>query len=175
MNPKRIRSAIFGLMLGLGLAVARADDAKIDNPLFVAWSKFDVGASSTVEGVVPAQGGPKILWVGTDTLKEKNADGVKVESTGQAGDEKEDPLLETIPAKVPADAAVKKGGEDVKAMGRTFKCTVWEISAVAMGSEGDLKFTCYICNDVPGGVVKTVMHTPGGKDYTYMLTVIKEK
>jgi hypothetical protein len=176
MNRKRIRLAAFGLVLCLALAGARANDIpKVDNPLFVAWSKFEPGAPSTVEGDLPARDGPKIHWSGTDTLKEKHADNVKVELVGQAGDQKDDPSIDTIPAKVAENAAIKKGEEDVKAMGRTFKCTVYEISAVAMGSDSDLKFTCCICNDVPGGVVKTVMHTPGGKDYTYVLTSMKEK
>jgi hypothetical protein len=176
MNTKRIGLAAFGLMLGLTFAAARADDApKIDNPLFVAWSKFDTGASATAEGDITTPDGQKMHVTGTDTLKEKNADNVKIDSVGQVGDHKDDPKTDTIPAKIAPDAAVKKGEEDVKVMDKTYKCTVYEMTAAAMGDEGDMKATCYISNEVPGGVVKAVLHAPDGKDYTFVLTSVKEK
>jgi hypothetical protein len=181
MSAKRIGTAVFGLVLGLGFAGVRADDpapAKVDNPLFTAWSKCEVGATMTLEADVESPDGQKVHITITDTLKEKTADGVKIESVSQHGEQKEEPKTATFPAKLDAADAKKTGDEDVKAMDKTFKCKVYDVTFAAVGGEGDMKdltMTIDVNDDVPGGIVKAVFHAPDGKEIPFTVTAYKAK
>jgi hypothetical protein len=88
MVSKRMTAAVLGLMVGPGSAGVRADDApaNVDNPIFVAWSKFDVDVTVSYRGELPRLEGKPMALTHTDTLKEKNADNVKVESVSVCGD-----------------------------------------------------------------------------------------
>jgi hypothetical protein len=174
MMTKRIGLAAFGLMLGLSFTAARADDAKVENPMCTAWNKCDAGTSVTMEADFDPGNGQKVHMTGTDTLKEKTADGVKVDSVADvAGDKHED--SHTYPAKVDAADCTDTGKtEDVKAMDKTFKCKVYEMSGACVGQPGETKATVYMSDEMPGGAVKVVLHL-GDKEIVMMVTGTKNK
>jgi hypothetical protein len=160
--------SIIGFVTAIGLADDKTD--KIDNPLYSAWSNFQPNASATYEGDVESSNGEKSHVKTSITLIERTADGMKIQASVGDGNSAAKSDSKSIPAKVAAGDARHLRDEDVTAMGKNFKCKVFEIKSAAAGEEGDDTATVYLSDDVPGGMVKMVFHTQGEKDQTLLLT-----
>jgi hypothetical protein len=75
------------------------------------------------------------------------------------------PVEEQISAQ--SDETLQPAGTaDVTAMGRSFRCRVFEGTAGLGPCSGDGPFTIYFCDEVPGGIVKYVGDGPGGDPMT---------
>jgi hypothetical protein len=98
MNLKRIGLTALGLLLGLSVAGARADDLKVDNPISAAWNKCDVGTSITMKADTEAGTAVNTHISNTYTLKDKNADGVKIGHVVKVDDDKIHEETNTWPA-----------------------------------------------------------------------------
>jgi hypothetical protein len=161
----------FVSIVGFAAMNVRADDSagKIDNPLYTGWAKFQPNASANFEGNVESSNGDKSHVKTSITLKERTSDSVKIEASVGDGTTTGKGDVKTIPAKVAAGDARHLKDEDVTAMGKTFKCQVFEIKSAAAGEEGDDTATVYMCDGVPVGMVKIVFHTLGEKDQTLTL------
>lgn len=165
-------------------ARARADDAAV-NPKYMAWSKFKPGSSETFEADIQTQGQRYHIET-KQTLVSVSDDEVVVEtdSKGTVKGQKptESTKRERFKAKVgPAD--LKQIGEkEVAAMGKTFKCKVFEgtgkPTAPAAGAKDDssaLRGTIYISDDIPGGLVRLDTAGADGKTQTFILTAMEVK
>jgi hypothetical protein len=166
------------MVLLLGLPTARADapaPAKVDNPVFTAWSKADVGTTTVLEADEDGPDGKKMHVTETDKLKEKTADGVKIESVSQEGDHKEPAKTVSFPAKIAA-ADLKLIREENIAVGDVaYKCKVYDVAGTAVGDTADSKYTIFVCDDAPGGIVREVFHAKNGKDFASQLAPAKGK
>jgi hypothetical protein len=160
-------------------APAHADDT-VPNPKFLAWSKFKPGSSETFEADVQTQG--KRYHIQTkQTLISVSDDEVVVEtvSTGTVAGQQptESSKKETFKARAEPTDLKQIGEKDVAAMGKTFKCKVFEgtgkpttPSAGAKEDPNALKGTLYICDDIPGGLVRLDTAGHDGKVQTFILT-----
>jgi hypothetical protein len=143
---------------------ATTDRATVENPLAAGWAKFKVGSTATYAMDMTAPGGPNIKGTATLTLKSVAATAVTLDSAAVIGGQTV-PSTATFPATVDADAAKHTGTADVVAMGKTFKCEVYELEQAAFGpAGGGSTMTVYISADVPGGMVKAVAHPKSGQE-----------
>ena len=152
----------------------------VDNPQYAMWSKFKAGSSSTLEGDVDSPMGKAHLTV-TQTLKAVTPEAVTLDVAMKAtimGQSQDLPVnTQTIPAKEAKEDSKETGKEDVDAMGKTFHCTVHEQSTMGKGRPfpggGTAKF--YISDEVPGGLVKTVVPAKAGQTSTMTLKAMDAK
>jgi hypothetical protein len=154
-------------LLSVCLTVRADEPAKTDNPLYTGWAKYKEGSSMTMEVTMPATAAtPAKTMTVKSTLKSLTADTATIESTDAANHT----FTRKIPAKITAGDTKQAGEEDVAAMGKTFKCTVCEMKAVADGESGDDTATVYLSDEVVGGMVKLVAPGPGGSKIEVKLT-----
>jgi hypothetical protein len=168
---------------------ARAADA-VENPKYHAWSKFKAGSNETLAADVEA--GPQKMHVEvTRTLVSITADEAVVESKTKIdimGHSHESPgRQETIKATSDKEEVTQTGEETIDAMGKTFKCKVYESKGktdapaapagpgAAAGNPDGPKGTVWASDDVPGGVVKIASTGRNGKAVTFILTGMESK
>jgi hypothetical protein len=186
-----IRFAALALVAVLVLAGAsplRAD--QIDNPRYKAWASFKKGSSRTLDATI--QAGPvQVQTSMQSTLTDVTDDMITVQTQSTstyAGQTRQSPPHDqTIAAKVDEKELKDDGEESVDAMGKTFKCKVYEASAASMGAangakaQGQVKF--WTSEGVPGGIVKMTINvpTPGAGEQgstttiTYLLSAYEAK
>jgi hypothetical protein len=179
----KIGLSVLGLLVVLALRGVRADepattapaaavpaDGKADNPLYLAWGKFDVGVSVTLEGDMD-----KDHVSATLTLKSKDAAAATVDVVSQKPNNGGDSHTETntVPAKVDCDDVKQLKDEQVTVMDKPIKCRVYQATDVVVGGTGNTKMTLYVSDDIPGGIVKMVVHE-GDKDGTLVVTAVKK-
>jgi len=165
---------------------ARADDMK-DNPKYQAWAKFKPGSNSTIATDIEA-GPNKIHLEITRTLisvTDKEAVIESVTTVNMMGqDHKQPPTRETIPVQIGKDQIKSTDDKDVEAMGKTFKCKVWEAAGdpdakpqahAAPGMDPSKKAVIYASDEVPGGIVKIEATGRGDKQVVFLLTAMEAK
>ena len=172
-------------------APLRADDKK-PNPNYQVWAKFKPGSTCTVVADI-RDGQDNIHIETTRTLISINADEAVVQTVSKAKrkghQDTQAPIKQTIPAVIdlgkPDKEQIKEtGSKDIDAMGKTFKCRVWDSTPpkAAAGShppklsaaEG-MKATIYISDDVPGGIVRLDGVGQNGQTVTFVLTEFETK
>jgi hypothetical protein len=188
MRAKAIVLMLTGLILVLKLRGVRADAPatsapatsepvagdKIDNPLYSAWAKFDVGASVTFEGDQSDSSGGKFHLTATLTLKSKDADGAKADASMQLGSKENTRAdVTNFPAKVGSDDVKPLKDEDVDAMGKTIKCKVYQVSPATVGGQGNTSVKVYLNDEIPGGIVKMDMGADD-KGGSLIVTAVKK-
>jgi len=164
-------------------AAARADDST-PNPKYLAWSKFNPGSSETFEADIQNQGQRYHIQT-RQTLLSVADDQVVVETVSTGTLKGQKPTVstkrETFKSKtVPTDLKLI-GEKEVPAMGKTFKCKVFEGTgkpATAAGAKDDptaMKATIYLSDKIPGGLVRLDTAGPDGKTQTFILTATEVK
>lgn len=171
---RMLLAAGLAMLMGIGLARAEEEVPMMDNPLFEVWSGHNVGSSETLEGKINGPNGQQMVMESTYTLKEKTDDQVTIETTvsmemmGQK--HTMPPQQKAIKARVEKVDFEQVGSEEVSAMGKTFKCEIYEAHQDNSKSK-EFKAKVWVNKDVPGGVVKMEANTPQGmmtlmlKDY----------
>jgi hypothetical protein len=179
---------------------ARADDATaVPSPRYAAWAKCKPGTSATLSGDMDMGQMGKIHTEITRTLVSVTPDAATVtvlsKITMMGTERPGRTRTETIPAKEPPRDMKQTGTVDVEAMGKSYKCKVYEATGAAagqaspvagrpgMGGPGapagynpaDAKATAYISDDVPGGMVKLEVTGAAGKLVTFVLTAVDVK
>jgi len=176
----RLAAVAFVAILVLGaVSPSRAD--QIDNPRYKAWASFKKGSSRTLDATI--QAGPvQVQTSMQSTLTDVTDDMVTVQtqstSTYAGQTRQSPPHNQTIAAKVDQKDIKDDGEESIDAMGKTFKCKVYEASAAAAGASnsaiGQVKF--WTSDDVPGGIVKMAVNVPtpgpGGQGTTTTITYL---
>ena len=166
---------------------ARAGDM-VDNHKYQAWAKFKPGSSSTISADID-KAGNKIHLDMTRKLVSLDDDKVVIEVastvTFMGHDHAAPTRQETYPAKIDKEKVdIKKTGDkEIDAMGKTFKCTVYEATGDpdaptgrgAVMNPDNMKATAYISDDVPGGLVRLDGKGQDGKDMTLVLTAMETK
>ncbi|HEX4055669.1 MAG TPA: hypothetical protein VHX86_15500 [Tepidisphaeraceae bacterium] len=154
------RSTAWAVIFVVMTAVPSLFAQQVDNPDYLAWAKFKVGSSRTLSGTVLA-GGLKIEVQTTYTLREVTADHVVVESRTTTdfgpGPRVGRPVRQIEDAKVEGQEVKDLGEENVQALGRWFKCEVYQMKDDTVdGKERPWggKAKVWVCADVPGGVVR---------------------
>ncbi len=167
--------------------IARADD-QIDNPAYKSWAKFNKGTSVTYSTQATTMGNTSNITT-TETLMDVTPDAVTVQmslSMVVAGNTMNMPgQTQTIPAKItrstgaattqPVDASATTATEDVQAAGKTFSCK--KVTATMNQNGMTATSTSWMCDDVPGGMVKMESNSTGSMTATtsMMLTAIDVK
>ena len=183
-----VLTSLIALSLSL-ISTAKAAD-EVDNPQYTHWAKFKAGSSSTL--TCDSKVGPNAIDIHietTTTLDSVTPDEValtsssKVDVMGHSNNPV--PVKKTIKAKAPAHESKQAGEKDVQAMGKTFKCKVFELTgnaAAANNAKGanaknvkDAKATIYVNGDVPGGLVKMELTGGDGKTMVFNLTAMTAK
>ncbi len=191
MVINRAISRVFAVAFGMTLAVTatvRADDSA--NPKYAAWSKFKPGSYNTVASDMDAHGS-KIHIEVKRTLVSVSDDEVVVETkttVNVLGHDHEYPgVNQTIKAKIDKEEIKQTGEQDVQAMGKSFKCKVFEASGKTDAPAPDKhevpgsniegrKATVYANDDVPGGIVKLETVGADGKTaISFVLTDMQVK
>jgi hypothetical protein len=184
------RAFLFALVVVACFAGAvRADDsaATKDNPNYLVWSKFKPGSTTTVVADI-TEGKDNVHIETTRTLLSVSADNVVIETTSirktKGHEITQAPVKQTIPAKTDKDEIKETGTKDMDAMGKTFKCRVWDSapakaakpaeSSKVSASEG-MKATIYISDEVPGGIVRLDGIAQNGSSVTFILTKFEAK
>ena len=167
--------------------IARADD-QIDNPAYKSWAKFNKGTSVTYSTQATTMGNTSNITT-TETLMDVTPDAVTVQmslSMVVAGNTMNMPgQTQTIPAKItkpadaattqPVDASATTATEDVQAAGKTFSCK--KTTATLNQNGMTATTTSWMCDDVPGSMVKMQSNSTGSMTATtsMMLTAIDVK
>ena len=83
----------------------------------------------------------------------------------------------TFPAQVDADAARRTGTADVTAVGKAIKCDRYDLAMWAINGDraSGGTMTAYLSADVPGGIVKAVISSPGQGQLHMLLTASNAK
>jgi hypothetical protein len=166
---------------------ARAGDM-VDNQKYQVWAKFKPGSFSTVS-MDMEKGATKIHLELTRTLISVDSDNAVVETVSKMtfmGQDHASPARrETISAKIDKDkdSIRETGNKDIDAMGKTFKCKVFEATGDpdAPASHGPsvnldtMKATVYISDTVPGGLVRLDSNGQDGKPVILVLTAMESK
>jgi hypothetical protein len=187
VSKRRLLVLASVLVLGFAAIVpARGDEAPmVDSPQYAAWAKFKPDSSSTLSADMKM--GPNTVHVETTTtLKSVTPEKVEVQSAGKMsfmGHDNETPVqTRTIAAKEAKQDKKDLGEQDVAAMGKTFKCKVYEITGANAGAPSahggagaDAKATIYVSDDVPGGLVKMDIAGANGQKMTFTLTAMDSK
>lgn len=123
---------------------------QVENPEYKAWASFKVGSSRTLTG--KTTGGFKTIELQDQAiLVEIQNDKVMILHPNGVAQVKPAPL----PAKVDEKNAKLVGTETVQAMGKSFKCKVYEMAKISSPNGAKSSQTKkWICDDVPGGIVK---------------------
>jgi hypothetical protein len=175
------------LLLGGITPAARAED-EVANPKYTAWSKFKPGSSNTVSADVDMGGTHVHINVKRTLISVTDAEVVvelKSTVTVMGRDQQGQPIQQTFDAKADKDVITQKGQQDVDAMGKTFKCTVYEATtkedvkpdpqAKPMPGANAKTATVYTSDDVPGGLVKLETQGQDGKSMVFILTAMEAK
>jgi hypothetical protein len=173
------------LLASLCPSALRADD-KADNPKYTSWAKFKPGSSSTVAADMEVNGSKYHISL-TRTLVSIDADNAVVESKSTMNllghDQTMPARQETIPSKIAKDELKETGTKDVQAIGKTFKCRVYETNG-GSGAAGaahspanpeSMKASVYMSDDVPGGLVRLEAVGRNGAPLTFILTAMESK
>jgi hypothetical protein len=160
--------AICGTLLAFSF-VAKADQpAQVDNPLFLNWSKYNVGSSETLDANINA-GSMQMQFEAQYALAEKADDHVTVNisiTMNMMGQTHTSSHQQTYAAKIDQGNAQQVGEENVTdGSGKSWDCKVWEVKG--MEKEGDT-VKVWSNDGIPGGVVKMNATTPRG-DITYLM------
>jgi hypothetical protein len=184
------RGILFSVCFAVGCfsaISARAGDM-VDNHKYQVWAKFKPGSSSTIATDME-KGTAKFHLEMTRTLISIDSDNAVVETVSKVtvmGQEHAAPARrETIPVKIDKekDSIKETGDKDIDAMGKTFKCKVFEATGdpdapAAHGPAANpdtMKATVYISEDVPGGLVRLDSNGQDGKAITFILTAMESK
>lgn len=179
------------LFAALIVGAARAEDPaaeKKDNPNYLVWSKFKPGSTSTVVADI-SDGKDNVHIETTRKLVSVSADNVVVETVSirrtKGKEITQAPIKQTIPAKTDKDEIKETGTKDTDAMGKTFKCKVWDSAPAKATKSGPnapkiaaaegMKATIYVCDEVPGGVVRLDGVGENGQSVTFILTKFEAK
>jgi hypothetical protein len=189
MQKRRaIRVAILlALLFPAGIsAIAQAGESR-DNPNYAVWAKFKPGSTSTVTADI-RDGENNIHVEVTRTLESVSDDKIVVKKVSVSKEkghvQTTAPETETIPAKTEKDEIKETGKKDIDAMGKTFKCRVWDSKTAGKAAAGTpsnpapaptVNATVYVSDDVPGGVVRLDMVTPKGQSVNFVLTSFEAK
>ena len=158
------------LVLALGCCFAEEGGETDQNPEYTMWSSFKVGSWSKYSLKMEADGKSQEMTI-TVKLLEVTPEKVVVETemvSMEGGKEekmnnKEEYLAKADPAKHPLDRKPdgEEGEETIKVGEEEYECEWFETAKAEMGAKGKT----WICEDVPGGLVKaeTAMEGPGGK------------
>jgi len=174
----------FALIGFFAATSARADDM-VANPKYSAWAKFKVGSNSTMDADMEV-GGNKFHIQTVRTLISLDADKVVIESKTTVNimghDQAEPATRETIASKIGKDQIIATGEKEISAMGKTFKCKVYQAKGNPdmkqdhMGANTEaMKATVYTNDDVPGGLVEIDTTGNDGKGLTFVLTAMEAK
>ena len=168
---RHLRNAALVLVVGVlaGWAVAQ-DGEMIDNPEYVQWSSFEVGASATLTMTTgPAGGGMEMTM--THTLKSLDADNAVVTTvvTMVVNDQKieQPPQDRTVVARVAEhtppegqDAPqIEESEESVTVPAGTFDCK--KVTTTMTVNGATMVTSVWSTDQVPGGVVKMVTTSNG--------------
>lgn len=176
MNIHRVFSTFTATMV-LTVSVSLCSAEQVENPLYRSWASFKTGSSRTLGGTVSMAGGFNVESEIASTLKDVSKDRVLIEDTtsitmnGQRrpGGTHTQNIASQIDK--PQDWH-EVGQEEVKAMGRTFKCTVYDGKASAPsrgGQEHQAEAKIWASKEVPGGIVQMKVTGANGADVTYVL------
>jgi hypothetical protein len=157
----RSRVGTVGMLVVVALCatsrVAAADAPPADNPQFTAWSKFDVGATSTLAATIQA-GPQKITSETTQKLAEKSTDQVVLDVSAVmqiAGQSRPIPgRRQAVTRTWEAKDAKPLPDEKVEAAGETFTCKVYKVKQPSPQGKGDVDATIWVSDKVPGGMIK---------------------
>lgn len=175
-------------MVAIMASAAPLRAGQVDNPEYKGWASFKVGSSSTLT-VKGAGGGGYLRGSGggtaqLTTLAEVDSDKVLVVTGTPSPTNKPRPVPATM-----SDGVMKQVGEEsVTAMGKTFKCKIYEtpkFTANAADGSGQKSIQTreWFCDEVPGGLVKMEIYrtdpAPDGQQYhnteTHLLTAYEVK
>jgi hypothetical protein len=165
---------VCGLNLCLG-TLARAEE--MDNPQFLAWTKFDVGSSETLEATVAGPNGREMKVQSTNKLLDKAADHVTIEivaSMNVMGQTRTmPPQKQTVRSRIEKKDYKQIGTEEVSAAGKTIMCKVYEGKGMAPAPQGPPRqgaaqqgggtAKVWVSDEVPGGLVKVEAQSEKGK------------
>ncbi len=165
-------------------STVRADDM-VDNPRYTAWAKFKPGSTNTLAADMDRHGNKVHIEVKRTLISISDTEAVietKAVVNVMDHDHEMPATQETIKAKANAEDFKQTGEQSVDAMGKTFKCKVYEAAAkpdatvdrkeVPGTNMQGKKATVYASDDVPGGVVKLETDEPAGKTLTFILTAM---
>jgi hypothetical protein len=181
------KTSVAFLLVVLSCLPARAGDTK-DNPNYQVWAKFKPGSSSTVVADI-RDGQDNIHIETTRTLVSVTADQVVVKMVSirktKGHETTQTPVNQTFAAKIDKEEIKETGTRDMDAMGKTFKCRVWDSApakpAPAAGQDSKIvaaegmKATIYVSDEVPGGVVRLDGVAQNGQSVTFILTKFEAK
>jgi hypothetical protein len=164
--------AVLGMLAGgLGLQ-------DVENPAYKQWAKFKVGTSVKHRSEMETSG-QKMVTDMTRTLKsvdETKAVVTTATSMDMGGRKMDMPGSdENIMAKIkkvepPADAPkTETGEEEIEAAGKKWKCKWMKLTSEAQGQK--MTITTWMCDDVPGQMVKMVNEMAMGKQTTILVEV----
>jgi hypothetical protein len=148
-SPRFVVPALVAIMVLVAASSLRA--GQMDNPEYIAWAKFKVESSRTLAvsggggGYVRSSGGVAYI---SQTLRGIADDAVRI-SLGKNTN------TFRVPAKIDDKSLKHVGEESIQAMGKTFKCSVYEVPKyTSPNGEKTIQTKKWICGDVPGGLVK---------------------
>jgi hypothetical protein len=155
-DPMKLIAA--AVLLGLGA------QEQMDNPQYAHWKAFKPGSWVKHKMVMDA-GGRQVTTETTTTLVEVTPEKVVVEAKtsmdmgGQKMDlpsQKKDVLARI--EKKEGQAPPSEKDEDVAVDGKTYKCRAYAWEQTEKGQT--MKGKGWMCADVPGGMVKSEIHSP---------------
>ena len=179
------------VVLVLAGSPLHADD-KVDNPLYQHWAQFKIGSFSvtkTVQTVEVAGTEMKTETTATTKLTELNAEKAVIEIstvTEVAGTEQRmPPTTMDIAAKITkteletqekqkepeGKPETKEGEEELEVAGKKLK-TKW-VEVTTKQGNNTIKTRSWMCEDVPGQVVKTVTTMEGETMMTSETTLVE--
>ncbi|MHC4985307.1 MAG: hypothetical protein ACYTFO_04040 [Planctomycetota bacterium] len=174
---RHLRNAALVLVVGAlaGWAIAQ-DGEMVDNPEYIQWSSFEVGASATLTMMSgPADAGVEVTM--THTLMSLDADNAVVTTvvTMVVNDQEieQPPQDRTVAARVakydPPEGQeapeIEESEETVTVAAGTFDCKKVTTTITANGAA--MVTTVWTTDAVPGGIVKMVT-TSGGQQVSSM-------
>jgi hypothetical protein len=132
---------------------------QMDNPQFLAWKKFDVGASSTLTMTIESgQQGFAMELETVQKLAEKADDHVVLEATPTMkildNVQQLPAQRQNVPSKTEKKDLKKFPDEKVKAAGQTFVCKVYQMKQPNPRGGGEIEAKVWMSDKVPGGTVK---------------------
>jgi hypothetical protein len=168
-----VRCFLVAFSLAVVSTVA-ADDTKkpvqVDNPEYLRWARFAPGTSTTAKNVqIFGKTTTQVMVTTTLVSKDDNKLVLKTEMTHTVNGKvsqtppttRDVPKQTTLPEGTtkeefakPMPGAKEEGKETLKIDGVEYKCVIYRQKFTAKGTDVDWKM--WICEDVPGWMVKTV-------------------
>ncbi len=158
----------------------------VSNPEYENWSRFKPGAMSKLEANSVANG-QTMKSVMTNKLLEVTPEKAVVESSAvmeMMGQTMQGPSMKReVPAKIDqnqlpktptgetADPKTSKTEETVTAAGKEYKCKVTETVHENNGTKAIAK--AWMCDEVPGGLVKSEIKTTGQMESTTNMMLVE--